>query len=245
MASSIALNQAQILSLIDIPKFSDDLRLLILEYMHARRVTKFIWHDKIYWLRLTPYLEDNKLSLQIVAHNDKTNILLSTFGTYCDEKAIHEYNTLRDDMPSPIPLESWDRALFRCVPKDDGIIHSRYVFYIRYVFCPDDGCTIMFLLKIRPARNIEFSTYHTNTNITVIDDVKKCHETTHRWISGTHRCEYYSKIQAVEEFLQFHNLALSYGKNWYINRTLNESRRHEIITETFNGNEHKLCTQRI
>lgn len=157
----MASSQKEILAFIDIPKFSNDLRLLILDYMYIRAVTKLKDDLGHYYLHLNTGLIDNKLCLQITVSNDTLNYVISTFGTYCEEKAIREYDCLKMCI-SNISITHWGQVFidesssfwpksaryYRYSSCPTGSDRSDTVIYRRYAFCPADGSTTMIQLRV-------------------------------------------------------------------------------------------------
>lgn len=234
MASSIAINQTQILAYIDIPILSNDLRLIILDYMHSRYISKIDINHQTYWLRLGLHLENkpnasptdldkNTLSFQIVLYNDMCNKMLSSFGTYCEEKAVYEYNSLKNNMPSDL-----DHVVFGgSIPPDE------ILFWCLYAFCPEDESTTMF--RIRKHRHDDHFLLRAYVFGGTADGLKG--GTEYLWKSWPHIKKHYDLKEATSHLICSHKLALSYGYKWKSN--LDEYMNYsEIIRELFDGEKH-------
>lgn len=117
-------SETKILQFIDIPKFSNDLRLVILDYMYFRDVTKISNNNIPYWLRLGLHLEDDHLFFRITCHHPGFNRVLSSFGIYCEEKAIVEYNNLKNNICEKICFH-WENIFTSC---DDSDYQRLYTY---------------------------------------------------------------------------------------------------------------------
>lgn len=240
MATAISLNQKQLLSQVDIPKFSDDLRGIILNYMHFQETIKTTKDGKCCWLRLGPYLENNHIHLQLDAYDETVTHSLSSFREDCEAKAIHEYNKLKNNLHDVIHLE-WDRVFFR-----DTIASSLGTFYSRYVFCPSDQCTILFQIKQHSfiLTDFQLRTYYNTESFPIFDNVENRIGTKYCWQSDCY-------MQIVDDFKRVakrvahcSQLARKYGSKWHLYDDTFKNYRHRIkIEETFTEKEHTYTTE--
>lgn len=206
MTSSIASIQTQILELIHIPSFSDDVRLIILDYVHFRNVTKFKEGGVYYYFRLGVSLEDDKLCLQISIYKNNFYRMISSFGIQCEEKAIQEYNTLLCSIPNFQSI--YDNKVFICAADDD------YVYYRRYAFCPSDESTIMIRLH---AHRRELSVV--NVTLYFMETIETQHygcsiHTNIVWTAyGRHNRYYFENMEHLQpHMLVYQQLAIKHGK---------------------------------
>jgi hypothetical protein len=224
MASFIDTIQTKIINLLDIPQFSNDLRLVILDYMHPRRVKKLEVNNKTHWLRLGPHLENNKLSLQIIIYDDSVTHRLSSFGLYCDQKAIHEFNNVSLTSPDKQTEIDLDKILF-----SGSMTHQTTQYHCRYVVCPISQSTIMFLIKHYVGwSGVELREYYIESD-------------KYEWKSWHFEKDYSDFEHARTRLLFLYQLALTYGKDWYKHYYEPRTLCHpEIIEESFEGNTHSV-----
>lgn len=241
--TDILATQAKILSFIDISQFTDDLRLVIFDYMYPRRVNYITQDEKSYCYRLGPHLQDNQLFLEIIAYTKNFSRVLSTFGTYCEQKAIHEYESLRKDISNNISFNisfDWETCFFT-----RRVFGNNMVFHHLYAFCLDNQSTIMFQIDAQP--QIGFGTrfihYSLRNSTTVWDEIKNCVKTEYYWSSGRGSRQYGSIADAMSDTIAFHKNALKNGSE------LNERDvaslyylQPQFIVELLTEKEHSMCT---
>lgn len=233
--TSILTTQAKILAFIDISQFTDDLRLVIFDYMYARRVTYIAYDGGSYCLRLGPCIENGHCFLQINTHTENFDRVLSTFGTYCEQKAIYEYDIIRNDIISNISFD-WMTCLF--TKKD---IEKHEIIYNLYAFCQDNQSTIMFQVEQNTVFGIMLKHYYVTECVTVFDEMSKCVTTEYYWQSGQGARHYTHIKETLEHMIAFYKNALKNGSK------LNE---HEVtplyyiqpqfIKEIFNERVHMI-----
>lgn len=135
--------RTQILSFIEIPTFSDDIRGIVLDYMHSNCSADIVIGAITYKLSLRPGLEDNKLCLQVVVHGSTYSRVMSSFGPECEEKAIQEYTNRKNN--TGYTSYYVNDLIFNELP-------SEKTSYGRlYAFCPEDLSTIMIEIVPRNA----------------------------------------------------------------------------------------------
>lgn len=153
MVSIISINQKRLLEIIDISTFSNDVRGIILQYMHENLISKITLNVLPYSLHLGPHIVNNHLCIQITAYDDTYHHMLSSFGIDCEAKAVMEYNTLKDKLLnhhytkhlgyaaltfSANPT-SWEKVIF------GEMLSDGYSYYYHlYAFCPNSQSTIRF-----------------------------------------------------------------------------------------------------
>lgn len=137
MESAISLNQNQILSHLDIPNFSNDLRLIILDYTCFRKTTKITKHERTCWIRLGPHLINDQICLQMTFYTDTDSHILSSFGLYCEDSAKTYYNTFVETL-----LSNVEHLTF------DSLINQMMLgfYYNVYAFCPHDQSTVLIII---------------------------------------------------------------------------------------------------
>jgi hypothetical protein len=201
MVSTIESTQTRILSLIDIPQFSDDLRLVILDYMHPRYTVRVTLGGLLYWIRLGPSLKDNQLFLEIVAYNFGFSFILSTFGTYCQEKAINEYNYLINNISKISPF-NWNQVFMTVYQQYDHLIS-----YSLYAFCPDDQSTILFQIQQQKNERQNFPPCR-------LCFYQQKEDTKHFWRSTNYALDSFAFDVANRDMRRCHQLTLIYGSGW-------------------------------
>lgn len=205
MSSSLT----KILHLIDIPNFSDDVRLVVLDYLHFRETSDVINNNISYRLRLSLGLQEDNLCFQITLYNSTFNRIVSSFGIYCEEKAREEYGKLKENISS--------QAVFSC---EDSAISETCGFstcHRLYVFCPKDNSTIMISgFTECDSRWHGIRLYGTNKNAIVSDIIGKYYMTNIIWdlrIGQHYRQEdTFDDTLGKMKFLQ--DLASQHGMTW-------------------------------
>lgn len=203
MASAIALNLRRILSHFDIPKFSDDLRLIILDYMYYRHTHKMTRNESNCWFRVGPHLINDQLCLQIMFYTDTESHIVSSFGLYCENLAIVYYNNISRifHLSDTNPLD-WHNLISQVMAR------SYYVFYAVYAFCHNDQSTIKITMVVEKTIKISRVNFDSITNgdahieriytsrysFENIEDIKECIEIYHNMASilGLQKNEYSS-----------------------------------------------------
>lgn len=141
-------SRAKLISFIDIPAFSDDVRGFVMDFLYFRDVTKLILMDKEHYLSLGIDLEKGKLCFKITVYNNDFNYTLSSFGTDCESVAIKEYQVFKNYLSSTT-------FITKLIDTSDGkkvVIDWNQVYlthhirvasciYRRYAFCPVDEST--------------------------------------------------------------------------------------------------------
>lgn len=206
MATFVASSQSKLLQLINIPKFSDDVRLVILDYLHYRRVVPISINDKPYWLRLGPVMEDNKLFLQITAYDDNISHVLSSFGTYCEKKAIKEFDILQASISKQNSPLDWDRVFIneRIELSFSEICQS----CCRFTYCPHDQSTIM-IEMLDYGDNFVISIFFTNEKN--IESFDKHNMEKYYWNTNYNKFKYTDIEEAQTNFIIQYRLANIYG----------------------------------
>jgi hypothetical protein len=234
--------QKAILQYIDISTFSDDLRLLILDYMHPRIISLLTCEGMNYSFRLSPYLENKQLSLCIIicCHHLGISRIISSFGIYCEEKAIHEYNTFNTKITRISPHEIFLKPIDFVAEGDfpDGSL----LYKSLYAFCKDDKSTVMFQVQKRKYLTTYKLKYYTTTdNITMFDAVNNCYGVRYHWKAGSGSYEYYRFEDAIEKMVEFYQLVMTWGSKWH--ERADEPKfwpPPEIVHETFCTDKHTI-----
>lgn len=215
-------SQTKILSFINISCFSDDLRLIILDYIYFRCVTKIPDFPE-YYFRLNIVLENDKPQMQITVSNNTCCYVVSSFGLYCQEKAFIEYNRLINDISS-IDFDQ----IFINVNKE--VDHN---IYCRYAYCPTDGSTIMIRMKFERGDS-ELRLYFMDTHKTI--RIGDCLQTSITWKSHVEIIPYYvgQSEKLKKKIVPYQLLASQHGKQWknYATTQMYKS-REEILSESF------------
>lgn len=163
MASSIATNQTQILSLINIPIFSDDLRLMISDYVYFRDGTQITQKGETCWIRLGPHLVDDKICLQILFYTKTESHVVASFGVYCVKEAISYYNDYVKTIKITKLLKSlnWLDVINRMMKEQ---------YYIFYAFCPTDLSTIRISVPTENYQDISRVEFISSTETSTYED---------------------------------------------------------------------------
>lgn len=233
----------KILSLIDIPKFSDDIRFMILDYIYPRRVTKLNLDGIVYLVRLGPVLERDKIYLQITAYYNDAEHVLSSFDTYCDKKAMNEYKTLLRNISYIAPF-NWEPAFMTSLQPN-----SDFAFYSVYVFCLDDESTVMFQItqKSRVLKGEHmYQLYFYRLEKDEKDLFADPSTTIHHWTSRPYVRRHFNFDVIKKDLIDCYQLALKYGSNWneHYKKSLIPSFEF-IIRETFWGKNSRYSSHII
>lgn len=200
-------SQTRILSFINIHCFSDDIRLLILDYLYFRGITKLSNEYANYYLRLGVGLESDKLCMQMTVYDHTSSYVLSSFGINLEGKAIKEYNFLKEYIPT-LRLMNWDQVFMNSIGKIPGFHHRRYAF------CPKDESTIMIQLKIIAGYFIEIHLYSIHKIET--KRIAKCIRTHITWKSEfVHHSPFSEKSEEhKKQIINYQKLVSEHGNNW-------------------------------
>lgn len=205
--------QKQILESIDIPQFSSDLRLVILDFLYVREITPLICRDISYYLRIGPTLIDDQIFYQISVYNDTFYRDVSSFGLYCEEKAMQQYNSLKKIIHSDMTQNDLNTVMFADKGEDTNI-------YFLFAFCPYDESTVMIhVTKARP------SYCALRIYVTTKEDVKRtlitnCLRANQYWKSVVSHVTFGLEEDLRKLIFSYQEEALIHGKNWpkYIDR---------------------------
>jgi hypothetical protein len=219
MASVVSINQKQILAFIDIPTFSDDVRGIILDYMHTKLISKVTLNGLPYFLLLGPYLVNNQLCLQIAAYDDTSYHMLSSFSFGCEPRAIKEYNTLKNDLVLNVfsfhtqcyatmkfltSPRTWEKFIFGEMRE-----HSYLGYFNLFVFNPDNQSTIRF--RISEYQPNDFGMYNYRS-----DSDSECIEyTDFRWSGSTGPMRFRTFEDAYNQAKNCCKLVSIHGTRWH------------------------------
>lgn len=228
-------SQLVILEIIDIPSFSNDVRLIILDYMYFREVTQ-ITHNKIlYYLRLGLGLQENELCFQITVYNEVSSNILSSFGVHCEEKAIQEYNTLKYNINN-IPGLEWDSHQLFEWSEDVRINNCKEtragsdIYYHFYKFRAKEQCTVMIeLSEIKDRSCYILKIYYIGTNDIYSTRIGDRIKTNYDWTGGVTFVGFLSGESARRHFLVHYQCDDKITP--YLKKSV-EHRQHVIITES-------------
>lgn len=246
--------ESQILDFIDIPRFSNDLRSVVLRYMYHRHITMI--NTTGTFLCLDVHLENKELSLRITINDNKFSRVLSSFGTYCDEKAINEYNKIKKHiLNNTSSVVNWktDRVLFTDYVEFNGneyvfhsiddIERSSATFHCLYAFCPDVKSTVWVQIHhIKGLDNAIELSYH-YTDSTSVFETTQGPGIRYEWKSNNSTCNWaYRDIEeTIVQMLTFYQLILLHGSKWHEHHSVEMGALYPaVMYETFCNNKHTL-----